>query len=55
MMKACKGRLSSLPVLFQSYKKETITIQLFNERITIFPDGTMKRSNVKNFAPKREV
>jgi hypothetical protein len=54
MIKVCKGRLSSLPFLFHFYKKETITIQLFNERITVFPDGTMKRSNMKNFAPKRE-
>lgn len=54
MIKISKGRLSSLPLLFHFYKKETITIQLFNERISIFPDGTMKRSSIKNFAQKRE-
>jgi hypothetical protein len=45
MMKNSKGRLASMPILFKFYKQDTITIQLFNERITIFPDGTIKRSH----------
>lgn len=49
----CKGRLSSLPVLFNKYKEETITIALLKERITIFSDGTMKRSKTENFISKK--
>lgn len=52
MIKICKGRISSLPVLFNSYKQETITIQLYNERITVFPDGTFKR-NIKKASEKK--
>lgn len=53
MIKICKGRLSSMPTLFKSYKQDTITVQLFSERIIIFPDGTINRSQKENFAKKR--
>lgn len=48
-----KGRLASLPILFNKYKEETITISLSQERITIFPDGTLKRSKTEKFVPRR--
>lgn len=48
-----KGRISSMPILFNKYKDEAITIVLFKERITIFPDGTMKRSKTENFSTKK--
>jgi hypothetical protein len=42
-MKTVRGRLNTLPVLFKNFKEHTITIQLTNERMTIFDDGTIKR------------
>ena len=43
MMKKTKGRISSLSFLFNSYKKDVIEINLLNERIVFFEDGTMRR------------
>ncbi len=42
-MKTVRGRLNTLPVLFKNFKENTISIQLYSERMTIFDDGTLKR------------
>jgi hypothetical protein len=42
-MKDVRGRVGSLPVIFNSFKKETIVIHLYKEKITIYPDGSLRR------------
>jgi len=43
-MKITKGRINSLPVIFKCYLDDTIMINLTNEKITIFYDGTYKQT-----------
>ena len=43
-MKSSRGRINSFPLIFNSYKKDMITIQLTKEKIVIGTDGEMRRS-----------
>ncbi len=43
-MKTSKGRLGTLPLIYRYFLKETIMLTLKTERISIFNDGTMKRT-----------
>ncbi len=43
-MKTSKGRLGSLPLIYKYFLKDTIMISLKKERISIFNDGTLKRT-----------
>ncbi len=44
-MKTTKGRLSTLPFIYRYFLKDTILISLTKEKISIFTDGTIKRTN----------
>lgn len=43
-MKTSKGRLGTLPLIYRHFLKETIMIKLKAERISIFNDGTILRT-----------
>ena len=45
-MKATKGRLNTFPFIFKYYLKDNIMVSLTGEKISIFSDGTIKRTRV---------
>jgi len=47
-MKTTKGRLNTFPFIYKYFLKETIMISLSTEKVSIFSDGTMKRTKSYN-------
>ena len=43
-MKATRGRLGSFPFIFKYYLKDSIMISLSKEKVSIFPDGSIRRT-----------
>lgn len=44
MMKSSRGRINSFPLIFNSFKRDMIVINLHKEKIVIQSDGEFKRS-----------
>jgi len=43
-VKTVKGRVKALPTLFKYYLDDMIFISLTNEKISVFHDGSIKRT-----------